>query len=417
MPLPDMRSFRFSVLALLLLANWASAQTQIPAQFNHVDRLVRGTLSLPAGAGPHPAVVIVPGSGANDRDGTALLAGGYAPCLYPQLVGQTLRPYRDLGNALVEAGFAVLRYDKLEFSYPTNLGTITFNKLWLPANSALNWLKTRSEIDTNRLVLIGHSEGSSLIPWLALQRTDVSALISLAGARTPFDSVLARQLVDFAQQCNGNLAQAQTEASQILTYFNLVRQGPPPPTTPPLFGVPAAVWRTYTQVTDSVAQRYNAAAKPTLFIGLGADVNVPPSELNRFQSEVNITNQFWLLPGINHFLSTNSQAAFVPVIADTIVHWLRQQGLANVRNAQMAVAWRLYPNPAVEAVTIQAPAALTQPTAWKLVDLQGKTVMQGQWEVGETDMLLLVGHLAPGMYQLQHEAGHAKPLRLLKISR
>lgn len=405
------------VFSLLLLSGLATAQTQIPAQFNHVDRLVRGTLSLPAGVGPHPAVVIVPGSGANDRDGTALLAGGYAPCLYPQLVGQTLRPYRDLGNALVEAGFAVLRYDKLEFSYPTNLGTITFDKLWLPANSALNWLKTRSEIDTNRLVLIGHSEGSSLIPWMALQRTDVSALISLAGARTPFDSVLARQLVDFAQQCNGNLAQAQTEASQILTYFNLVRQGPPPPTTPPLFGVPAAVWRTYTQVTDSVAQRYNAAAKPSLFIGLGADVNVPPSELVRFQNEVNITNQFWLLPGINHFLSTNSQAAFVPVIADTIVHWLRQQGLANVRNEQMAAAWRLYPNPVVEAVTIQAPTALTQPTAWKLVDLQGKTVMQGQWEIGETDMLLLVGHLAPGMYLLQHEAGHAKPLRLLKISR
>lgn len=405
------------VFSLLLLSGLATAQTQIPAQFNHVDRLVRGTLSLPAGVGPHPAVVIVPGSGANDRDGTALLAGGYAPCLYPQLVGQTLRPYRDLGNALVEAGFAVLRYDKLEFSYPTNLGTITFDKLWLPANSALNWLKTRSEIDTNRLVLIGHSEGSSLIPWMALQRTDVSALISLAGARTPFDSVLARQLVDFAQQCNGNLAQAQTEASQILTYFNLVRQGPPPPTTPPLFGVPAAVWRTYTQVTDSVAQRYNAAAKPSLFIGLGADVNVPPSELVRFQNEVNITNQFWLLPGINHFLSTNSQAAFVPVIADTIVHWLRQQGLANVRNEQMAAAWRLYPNPVVEAVTIQAPTALTQPTAWKLVDLQGKTVMQGQWEIGETNMLLLVGQLAPGMYQLQHEAGHAKPLRLLKISR
>lgn len=405
------------VFSLLLLSGLVNAQTQIPAQFNHVDRLVRGTLSLPAGVGPHPAVVIVPGSGANDRDGTALLAGGYAPCLYPQLVGQTLRPYRDLGNALVEAGFAVLRYDKLEFSYPTNLGTITFDKLWLPANSALNWLKTRSDIDTNRLVLIGHSEGSSLIPWMALQRTDVSALISLAGARTPFDSVLARQLVDFAQQCNGNLTQAQTEASQILTYFNAVRQGPPPPTTPPLFGVPAAVWRTYTQVTDSVAQRYNAAAKPSLFIGLGADVNVPPSELVRFQNEVNITNQFWLLPGINHFLSTNSQAAFVPVIADTIVHWLRQQGLANVRNEQMAAAWHLFPNPAVEAVTIQAPTALTQPTAWRLVDLQGKTVMQGQWEIGETNMLLLVGHLAPGMYQLQHEAGRAKPLRLLKISR
>lgn len=406
-----------SLFALLFVSSWALAQTQIPAQFNHVDRLVRGTLSLPAGSGPFPAVVIVPGSGANDRDGTLTLAGGYAPCLYPQLVGQTLRPYRDLGNALVGAGFAVLRYDKLEFSYPTNLGSITFDKLWLPANSALNWLKGRNEIDTNRLILLGHSEGSSLIPWLALQRNDVSALISLAGARTPFDSVLARQLVDFAQQCGGNVNQAQTEATQILSYFNLVRQGPPPPTTPPLFGVPAAVWRTYTQVTDSVAQRYNAAAKPTLFVGLGADLNVPPAELARFQSEVNITNQFWLLQGINHYLSTNSQAAFVPVVADTIVHWLRQQGLASVRHLPREDGWRMYPNPAVDAVTLNAPAALSQAMPWKLLDMQGRVVKQGNWEAGGTEFKLSLNDLAPGMYQLQRESGHMKPLRLLKISR
>lgn len=406
-----------SLLFLLCVTSWVLAQTQIPAQFNHVDRLVRGTLSLPAGSGPFPAVVIVPGSGANDRDGTLILAGGYAPCLYPQLVGQTLRPYRDLGNALVEAGFAVLRYDKLEFSYPTNLGTITFDKLWLPANSALNWLKGRNEIDTNRLILLGHSEGSSLIPWLALQRNDVSALISLAGARTPFDSVLARQLVEFAQQCGGNVNQAQTEATQILSYFNLVRQGPPPPTTPPLFGVPAAVWRTYTQVTDSVAQRYNAAAKPTLFVGLGADLNVPPAELARFQSEVNITNQFWLLPGINHYLSTNSQAAFVPVVADTLVHWLRQQGLASVRNRPMEDGWRMYPNPAMDAVTVSAPAALSQAMPWKLLDLQGRMVMQGKWESGETEFKLSLNDLEPGLYHLHREGGNWKALRLLKISR
>lgn len=406
-----------SLFALLFVSSWALAQTQIPAQFNHVDRLVRGTLSLPSGSGPFPAVVIVPGSGANDRDGTLTLAGGYAPCLYPQLVGQTLRPYRDLGNALVEAGFAVLRYDKLEFSYPTNLGAITFDKLWLPANSALNWLKGRNEIDTNRLILLGHSEGSSLIPWLALQRTDVSAVISLAGARTPFDSVLARQLVDFAQQCGGNVNQAQTEATQILSYFNLVRQAPPPPTTPPLFGVPAAVWRTYTQVTDSVAQRYNAAAKPTLFVGLGADLNVPPAELARFQSEVNITNQFWLLPGINHYLSTNSQAAFVPVVADTIVHWLRQQGLASLNPLATKDSWKMYPNPAVDEVTLNAPAALLQAMPWKLLDMQGRVVKQGYWEAGATEFKLSLNDVTPGLYHLLRETGYAKPLRLLKISR
>lgn len=389
------------VLLLLLLAGQAFAQTQVPAQFNHVDRLVRGVLTLPNQPGPHPVVVIVPGSGANDRDGTATFAGGYAPCLYPQLIGQTVRPYRDLGNALVAQGYAVLRYDKLEFTYPNNIGNISFDKLWLPAASGIQWLKGRSEIDSNKIILLGYSEGSSIIPWLAQQRADVRALISLAGARTPFDSVLARQLVDFATQCGGNVVQAQTEASQILAYFNLVRQGPPPATVPPLFGVPAAVWRTYTQVTDSVAQRYNAAAKPTLFIGLGADVNVLPAELTRFQNEVNITYDFWLLPGINHFLSTNSQAAFVPLIADTIVSWLRSQGLAATVHDTRVVRLTAYPNPVVDNVQINLPRALFQPQDWKLTDVQGRVLMQGSLQAGSTFWQAELGNLSPGWYQWQ----------------
>lgn len=402
------------ILWLLLLAGPAFAQTQIPAQFNHVDRLVRGVLTVPNQAGPHPVVVIVPGSGANDRDGTAIIAGGYAPCLYPQLVGQTLRPYRDLGNALVAKGFAVLRYDKLEFTYANNLGPISFDKLWLPAASAIQWLKGRAEIDTTRIILLGHSEGSSIIPWLGQQRSDVRALISLAGARTPFDSVLARQLVDFATQCGGNVAQAQNEASQILTYFNLVRQAPPPATVPPLFGVPAAVWRTYTQVTDSVAQRYNAAAKPTLFIGLGADVNVLPAELTRFQNEVNITNDFWLLPGINHFLSTNSQAAFVPVIADTIVSWLSSQGLAARVHDARVLRLTAYPNPVVDNVQINLPQALSQPQDWKLTDVQGRVLMQGSLQAGSTVWQAELGNLSPGWYQWQLVGRTSYQAKLIK---
>ncbi|MBA4304107.1 MAG: hypothetical protein C0424_07765 [Sphingobacteriaceae bacterium] len=405
------------LLVFLLLSVQLWAQTQVPAQFNHVDRLVRGVLTVPNQPGPHPVVVIVPGSGANDRDGTATFAGGYAPCLYPQLIGQTLRPYRDLGNALVAQGYAVLRYDKLEFTYPNNIGTISFDKLWLPAASGIQWLKGRSEIDTNRIILLGHSEGSSIIPWLAQQRADVRALISLAGARTPFDSVLARQLVDFATQCGGNVVQAQTEASQILAYFNLVRQGPPPATVPPLFGVPAPAWRTYTQVTDSVAQRYNAAAKPTLFIGLGADVNVLPSELTRFQSDVTISNDFWLIPGINHFLSTNSQAAFVPVIADTIVSWLRNRGLAASTRAMAAVRLTAYPNPVADGVQLDLPQPLQQTQGWKLTDVQGRTIREGVLEAGTSVWQQHLGDLPSGWYHWQLSGTPLYQARLLKTAR
>lgn len=392
------------VLALfcVALASFAEAQMNIPVQFMHVDRNVRGVLSLPAQPGPYATVVIVPGSGANDRDGTALLVGGYAPCLYPQLVGQTLKPYKGLGDALVAAGYAVLRYDKLEFTYANNLGVVTFDKLWLPVRSAINFLKTRSEVDTNQIILIGHSEGSSLIPFVANGRSDVHALISLAGAMTPFDSILANQLVGFAQMCNGNVVQAQTEATQILNYFSVLRAGTPPLNTPPLFGVTAPEWRNYVLATDTVAGFYNAAAKPTLFIGLGADVNVPPSELTRFQGAVTVTNDFWLLPNINHLLTTNSSPAFVQQIADTIVHWLSSRGIfTSFPTQNKGLNVRIYPNPVQETVFIRWEEPISTNGTYQLLDALGRLQLAGVLEAGQLEERIQLKTLPPGVYLLR----------------
>lgn len=392
-----------------------NAQTNIPMQFMHVDRNVRGVLSLPAQPGPYATVVIVPGSGPNDRDGTALLVGGYAPCLYPQLVGQTLKPYKGLGDALVAAGYAVLRYDKLEFTYANNLGVVTFDKLWLPVRSAINFLKTRSEVDTNQIILIGHSEGSSLIPFVANGRTDVHALISLAGAMTPFDSILANQLVGFAQMCNGNVVQAQAEANQILNYFNVIRAGTPQLNTPPIFGVTAPEWRNYVLATDTVAGFYNAAAKPTLFIGLGADVNVPPSELTRFQGAVTVTNDFWLLPNINHLLTTNSSPAFVQQIADTIVHWLGSRGIfTSTPNLQLAIDIKAYPNPATDWMQLDFEKPLNQAGSYRVIDAAGRVHLQDHIPAGTEGIQVSLAALAPGMYyvEVQYE-GRNKHLPLL----
>lgn len=399
----------------MIFAPGLQAQMNIPVSFMHVDRNVRGVLSLPAQPGPYATVVIVPGSGANDRDGTALLVGGYAPCLYPQLVGQTLKPYKGLGDALVAAGYAVLRYDKLEFTYANNLGVVTFEKLWLPVRSAINFLKTRSEVDTNQIILIGHSEGSSLIPFVANGRSDVHALISLAGAMTPFDSILANQLVGFAQQCNGNIVQAQTEANQILSYFNTIRAGTPPLNTPPLFGVIAPEWRNYVLATDTVAGFYNAAAKPSLFIGLGADVNVPPSELARFQGAVTVTNDFWLLPNINHFLSTNSSPAFVQQVADTIIHWLGSRGIfTSTPNLQPSIGLKAYPNPASDWMQLDFEKPLNQAGSYRVIDVAGRVHLQDQIPAGTEGLQISLAALASGMYyvEVQHE-GRSKHLPLL----
>src|SRR6478752_8335062 len=156
------------LVGFLLILRLGYSQQTYNVNFTHDGKIVNGTFTKPNGPGVFPTIIINPGSGANDRNGTIQMAGANVSCLYPALLNTTLRPYQDLSNALVAAGYAVLRYDKLEYTYSAaSLGAITFHKLWLPVESAINYVKTRPDVDVNKIVLIGHSEGSSLIPYIA----------------------------------------------------------------------------------------------------------------------------------------------------------------------------------------------------------------------------------------------------------
>ena len=321
---------RLLISCLLFTGLIASGKNTVTVTFQHQGLTINGRLQLPDGSGPFPVVIVNPGSGANDKDGTLPMSGGYAPCLYPGLLGQTLKPYLGLSEAISDSGYAVLTYDKVEYTYP-NPGIINFEKLWLPVKSAIAYLKTRSDIDTAQIVLLGHSEGSSLIPYIAASEPGIKALISLAGPRQPLDSMIAYQLYHFAQLCNGDTAAAAAQGTQILQYFADVRSGNYSSATPAMFGVGPAVWDTYLDVVDSVSYRYNLAALPTLFIGLGDDLNVPVStELSRFQDEITIPADFYALPGLNHYLTTSGNPAVSQMLTDTIIHWLRGKILLSV---------------------------------------------------------------------------------------
>lgn len=338
------------ILISFLLTIGIEAQTAHEITFTHAGKSVYGTFTVPDATGPFPTIIINPGTGANDRDGTLQLVGANAACLYPGLLNNTLRPYKQLSEALVDSGYAVLRYDKLEYTYPTpgELGPITFQKLWLPVESAIDYLKTRSEVDVENIILIGHSEGSSIIPYIAKNRSDIKALVSIAGPRTPLDSLLAYQLGFIAETCNGNISQAQSQANQILNYFNVIRTNTWHAGTPDFAGVSASTWYDYILVMDSVAINYDLANLPTLFTGLGLDINVPPSELIRLQNEVNITNDFWSIPGLNHFMTTQNDPKVSAALTDTIINWLRQIDMSTgvvSPNHKNTTSFHLYPNP------------------------------------------------------------------------
>jgi dienelactone hydrolase len=409
---------------LLFLPALAGAQQAYDVTWLHAGKTVHGTFRTPGGPGPFATIILNPGSGANDRHGTIAMIGPTVACLYPDLLGDTLRPYRQLAEALVDSGFAVLRYDKLEYTYtsPGALGAISFAKLWLPVASAINYVKTRPDVDTSRIVLLGHSEGSSIIPFIAQSRDDVSALISLAGPRTPFDSLYAYQIVHFTQLCGGNLAAAQAEAAATLAYFNVIRTNTWNAATPPRFGVPASAWYDYVRATDSVAIRYNAVDLPTLFIGLGNDLNVPPSELVRFQDEITIGADFYSLPGLNHYLTPNDNPNVSQVLTDTIVYWLRQQGFYTVGTRPEPggdFALEVYPNPFTTRLELAWPGEVEPPTVLTLYNAGGQAVFARNLPADGRGMLTLeLPDLPPGLYTLEALSPRGRAVtRLVKVSR
>jgi len=338
----------YSLLCILFLATGINAQNTENITFLHQGKTVFGNFSTPDNAESFCTVIINAGTGANDRDGTLPMVGANVVCLYPGLLNETLKPYKQLSDALVEAGYAVLTYDKLEYTYPgTQLGAITFEKLWLPVNSAIDYVKTRSDVDTTSIILIGHSEGSTIIPYLAKNRNDVKALVSIAGPRSPLDSLLAYQIVHITETCDGSVPDAQAQANQILEYFEMVRAGTWNSTTPHFGGVSPGVWSEYIQMADSVSINYNLANLPTLFTGLGDDLNVPLTELSRLQNEVTITDDFWTIPNLNHFMTTATNPNVSPVLTDTIIYWLDQQCMTTGINSPAGVgfSFEVFPNP------------------------------------------------------------------------
>ena len=111
-----------------------------------------GTLTLPKEKGKSPAVILIAGSGPNDRDET--------------IFGH--KPFWVLADYLSRNGIAVLRYDKRGVDKSGGeYFTATTQDFADDAKAALNYLKTRKDIDTLKIGLIGHSEGGIIAPMIA----------------------------------------------------------------------------------------------------------------------------------------------------------------------------------------------------------------------------------------------------------
>lgn len=138
-----------------------------------------GTLTLPKGDGPFPAVVLVSGSGPQDRDETLL---GHKPFLV-------------LADHLTRNGIAVLRYDDRGVGKSAGKhDTATSADFATDAFAAVSYLRGRKEIDSKRVGIMGHSEGGLIAPMVAANHPEeVAFIVLLAGPGVPGDEVLLLQ--------------------------------------------------------------------------------------------------------------------------------------------------------------------------------------------------------------------------------
>lgn len=149
--------------------------------FNKADSItLAGTLTLPEKPGVFPVVVLISGSGPQDRN--------------EELFGH--KPFLVLSDYLTRNGVAVLRFDdrgtaESEGTYAKS----TIHDFVRDVKAVVEYLKTRKDIDKSRIGLIGHSEGGVIAPIVASEDKEIGFIVLMAGTGVSGDELLIDQLL------------------------------------------------------------------------------------------------------------------------------------------------------------------------------------------------------------------------------
>ena len=296
------------------------------AKFRELDVVVGtapwqlpGTLTVPVTPGPHPVVVLVHGSGPNDRDET---------------VGPN-KPFRDVAWGLASQGIAVLRYEKRTrqhgMNYPKN-GTVEQEAIE-DALLALGLARRTPGIDSSRVYLLGHSLGGLVGPEIAQRDGRLAGLALLAAPARDMATVILDQLTHLAALPMNAPAANQ---GQLRTFQEQVKalQAGTASDTALVMGAPAAYWRDLMKRRPvETAQRLRI---PLLVLHGGRDYQVPEADhrlwVSGLQGRSNATVR--LMPGLNHLFISGSgqptpaeyaQAGYVaPEVLQAIAEWIRR---------------------------------------------------------------------------------------------
>ena len=170
-----------------------------------------GTLTLPEGKGPFPAVLLITGSGPQNRD--------------EELMGH--QPFLVLADYLTRRGVAVLRVDDRGVGKSTgDFGVATSRDFADDALVGLHFLKSRQDINPRQIGLVGHSEGGLIAPLVSTRSKDVAFMVLMAGSGVTGEEIIQQQ-IELIMKANG-MAPEGIQSSLALQgrLFEILRQEP-----------------------------------------------------------------------------------------------------------------------------------------------------------------------------------------------
>lgn len=287
--------------------------TERPLTVGNDEWKLPGSVTLPKGAGPFPGVVLVHGSGPNDRDET---------------VGGT-KIFRDLAEGLASRGIAVLRYEKRTMYYRAKLAGMhgmTVNEETVDdAVRAIALLREQKEVDPKRVYILGHSLGGYVAPRIAEEDGKLAGMILLAANARPVEDVILDQ-AEYVGIPPKDLDGVRTAVKRVKALE------PGDADAPPLLGMPASYLLDLKGYDPAALAKRDAI--PMLVLQGERDFQSNMKDFALWKSGLagskNVT--FHSYPALNHFMvpgeGKSSEAEYrkaghvAPEVIDDIAKWL-----------------------------------------------------------------------------------------------